>query len=61
MVKVEELEKVRAEVAQLGVELARFREAAVEVPSLRAELEAAYDQQGLLWLKWSSSFRPQRR
>ena len=36
--KVEELEKAQAEVAQLG-----GREAAAEVPSLRAQLEATQD------------------
>ena len=41
--KVEELEKAQAEVAQLGGELARSREAAAEVPSLRAQLEATQD------------------
>ena len=39
--KVEKLEKARAEVAQLGREFARSREATTEVPSLRAQLEAA--------------------
>ena len=42
--KVEELEKARTEVAPLVGELATSREVVAEVPSLRAELQAAQDQ-----------------